>query len=337
MELLSRLLLREGLATRDQIEEAIRHQAVYGGLLGTNLVETGALREEELALALSRQYGAPTVQVDQAAIDPALVDRIGRDRCISSKVFPYRVESKTLALLMLNPGEHVVKAEIAYSTGLIVKPYVVSELTMGSLLERYCGAGPEWRHEEQETDYIDRSARLIRQRTAAGAPLAPAVRPEPTLETASSRDEIVRAIVSSAAREIGRAVFFIVKKDIVFGWEGRGEHIEPDLVRAIAITLNQPSVFDSVIKHPGHYLGNIPRSPANDLLRKAIFKQRGNSLFIPVHVGDRVVNIVYADAGPQRSIDTDIGGLLLAVQQLPAAYSRVISSRVSRSFAKAGP
>ncbi len=334
MELLPRLLLKDGFATREQIEEAIRHQAVYGGHLGTNLVETGALREEELALCLSRQFGVPTVNVDRAAIDPDLVMRIGPERCRSAKVFPYRVESKTLALLMVNPGEHVVKAEIAYSTGLIVKPYVVTELTMASLLEQYCGMLPNWRYEEQELDYIDRSSRAHRSKMAAGGTLPRLPRAEPTVETAANRDEIVHAIVSQTARQVGRAVFFIVKKEIVFGWEGIGDRIDPDLVKAIAITLNRESVFDSVIRHPGHYLGSIPRSTANDLVRKALYKQRGNSLFVPVHVGGRVVNILYADAGPMASIDADIGPVLLAVQKLPAAYSRVINARVTRSFAE---
>jgi len=334
MELLPRLLLRDGLATREQIEEAIRHQAVYGGHLGTNLIETGALREEALALCLSKQYGLPTVTVDRAAIDPALVERIGPDRCRTAKVFPYRIESKTLMLLMVNPGEHVVKAEIAYSTGLIVKPYVVTELTMASLLEQYCGMQPNWRYEEQELDYIDRSAKARQSKVDSGGALPRVTRAALTVETASNRDEIVHAIVSQTAKQVGRAIFFIVKKEIVFGWEGIGDRIDPDLVKAIAITLNKQSIFDSVIKHPGHYLGNIPRSPANDLIRRALYKQRGNSLLVPVHVGGRVVNILYADAGPTATIDADIGPLLLEVQKLPAAYARVINARVSRSFAE---
>ena len=42
------LLLDAGL-TRDQLEEADRSQTVYGGRLGTNLVETGYLGLDELA------------------------------------------------------------------------------------------------------------------------------------------------------------------------------------------------------------------------------------------------------------------------------------------------
>jgi len=332
MEFLSRLLVKDGIATRAQIEEAIRHQTVYGGQLGTSLVEAGVLNEEKLGLYLARQYGVPTLTVDRAAIDPALIERIGADRCKHAKVFPYRVESKTLYLLMVNPGEHVVKAEIAYSTGLIVKPFVVSELTMARLLDEYCGLDPHWRHEEHELDYIDRSARTFERRQGPRGGQPAAENRELTVENARNRDEIVRAIVQLAARQIGRAVFFIVKKDIVFGWDGVGDRIDGQLVRAIAVTLNKPSIFDSVIKHPGHYLGNIPRSPVNDLVRKALYKQRGNSLFIPVHVGGRVVNILYADSGTASSISADIGALLLAVHQLPAAYSRVISARVSKSF-----
>ncbi|MCW5828334.1 MAG: hypothetical protein KIT79_03360 [Deltaproteobacteria bacterium] len=334
MELLARLLLKERLATREQIEEAIRHQAVYGGQLATNLVEMGVLTEDQVALCLSRQYGLPTIAVDRAAIDPALVERIGRERCVSARVFPYRVESKTLYLLMVHPGEHVVKAEIAYSTGLIVKPFVVSELTMISLLETYCGLDPSWRYEEHNVDYIDRSIRSYQRRTEAAAALRASSAPPPSIETSSTRDEAVRAVVTLAARTVGRAVFFLVRKDIVFGWDGAGEGIDRDLVRAIAVTLDKPSIFDAVVKHPGHYLGSIPRSPTNDLIRKVLVKQRGNSLLVPVHVGGRVVNIVYADAGPQKSIDTDIGPLLLAVNRLPAAYARIISARVSQSFAE---
>jgi hypothetical protein len=59
--------------TERQLQEAIQHQVLYGGRLGTNLHELGFLTEQRLQEALSRAHGVPTPGVGLLDRDPEAV------------------------------------------------------------------------------------------------------------------------------------------------------------------------------------------------------------------------------------------------------------------------
>ncbi|MEO7730494.1 MAG: hypothetical protein ABIY55_05940, partial [Kofleriaceae bacterium] len=59
MPRLGELLVAAGLLTVEQVEQAVRAQVMWGGRLGTNLVELGYIDLDKLATALSRQHGIP--------------------------------------------------------------------------------------------------------------------------------------------------------------------------------------------------------------------------------------------------------------------------------------
>ena len=66
------------MVTERQLQEAIQHQVLYGGRLGTNLHELGFITEERLQEALARAHGVPAVPVDPRTITPELVARAGQ-------------------------------------------------------------------------------------------------------------------------------------------------------------------------------------------------------------------------------------------------------------------
>src|SRR6266851_1674780 len=57
------MLLEAGILTRQQLEEALNAQLIYGGKLGTNLVEHGFVTEEFLTSFLSKQCNMPAPEV----------------------------------------------------------------------------------------------------------------------------------------------------------------------------------------------------------------------------------------------------------------------------------
>lgn len=56
---LGTLIVEAGLATPLQIDNALQSQHVFGGSLGTNLVEMGIIDANALAAFLSKQFGIP--------------------------------------------------------------------------------------------------------------------------------------------------------------------------------------------------------------------------------------------------------------------------------------
>src|SRR5204863_2145313 len=54
---LGEILIQEGHLTQEGLEEALDWQVLYGGRLGTNLLELKLVEEEHLAKGLGRQLG----------------------------------------------------------------------------------------------------------------------------------------------------------------------------------------------------------------------------------------------------------------------------------------
>ena len=59
MARLGQYLIRQGLITAEQLDEALQHQALYGARLGTNLVDLAFVTLSELAQQLSTFHRAP--------------------------------------------------------------------------------------------------------------------------------------------------------------------------------------------------------------------------------------------------------------------------------------
>jgi type IV pilus assembly protein PilB len=62
--LLGQLLVRHGLITPAQLEEALRRQLTTGKLLGETLIEMGAIGREDLGRMLERQQQAASTKQD---------------------------------------------------------------------------------------------------------------------------------------------------------------------------------------------------------------------------------------------------------------------------------
>jgi hypothetical protein len=67
------ILLEAGVVTVEQVERGVQRQRETGLRIGETLVEMGAVTEEDVGWALSRQLGLSFVDLDPEALDPALV------------------------------------------------------------------------------------------------------------------------------------------------------------------------------------------------------------------------------------------------------------------------
>lgn len=67
------ILVDAGIANDQQIEQAVLRQRETGRRIGETLIEMGAVTEQDIAWALSRQLGYTYVDIEPSALDPALV------------------------------------------------------------------------------------------------------------------------------------------------------------------------------------------------------------------------------------------------------------------------
>ena len=104
---LDQILLRLGFCDQDQITRGLRHQKDQGGRLGTNLVQLGAITEQQLLTALSEQFRLPTMVPEQRNVREELVRRMPPDVVASGLALPisWNEEQKVLSMAVANPSD----------------------------------------------------------------------------------------------------------------------------------------------------------------------------------------------------------------------------------------
>lgn len=181
---LGELLMNEKLFTRAQLEEALQAQAVFGGRLGTILIEMGAIGELDLARVLSKQMGVPFVSPDQLVDIPrAALDALTPELAMKFQCLPIHVEGRRLTVVMANPRDLSAIDELAFRSGYVIRPILVPELRLTYALQHYYRLPRKSRDMIPPDAVREQLARLERGGQEAAAPIAaPSPRPaEPDL------------------------------------------------------------------------------------------------------------------------------------------------------------
>src|SRR4029450_13757383 len=67
------ILLKEKRITPEQLQEALNYQKANWGKLGFNLVKLGYVKDEDITVLLSKQYGVPSINLAHFQVDPGVL------------------------------------------------------------------------------------------------------------------------------------------------------------------------------------------------------------------------------------------------------------------------
>jgi len=154
---LGELLLREKRVTPVQLQEALNHQRQNGGRLGASLVKLGFVGDDDIAAAISRQVGVPSIKLRDFDLDPAVVRLISGESAVKYNVLPIARAGTTLTLAMADPTNVFAMDDIKFMTGLHVEPVVASETAIRETIARYFGAKTETVPTPRATDVANRA------------------------------------------------------------------------------------------------------------------------------------------------------------------------------------
>jgi hypothetical protein len=135
---LGEILVKERACTEAALHDALKNQVIFGGRLGTNLLEIRGVSEEALARALGRQHGIPSL-FGRMRLDPAAVALVKPEIADRYEAVPYLVADRSLALLVADPKDLAMLDEVAFATGKQVHPIVVPEARVWALLRETYG------------------------------------------------------------------------------------------------------------------------------------------------------------------------------------------------------
>ncbi len=146
MATFGRYLLDRGVLNRAQLEEATQVMVVFGGRLGTILVEAGVLTLEEVEEHLARHLDLPCAPRERLGCpDPKALEAVGADLARRCALFPMWIEKRKLHAAMLDPADPDYVDAVAFATGRPVVPYVIAERRLVQLLEDHYGIRPDSR------------------------------------------------------------------------------------------------------------------------------------------------------------------------------------------------
>ena len=168
----SQFLLQNDYASLSELEEAGQATVLYGGRLGTALIELGLLTPEQLDCALARHHGLPEIpkewlaKPDAGARAALHVDLVKRHRA-----FPLQFEKRSLHVGMVDPRNDAILDDLAFASGCVIVPYALPELRFVQLMQRIYGVAPSSRFkvllDEGARARVFREREQQRARTAA--------------------------------------------------------------------------------------------------------------------------------------------------------------------------
>lgn len=331
---LGTLLLRNAAIGLSQLEAALRNQVLYGGRLGTNLVELGYIDLELLSAYLAELSGFPIATptlLDQA--DPGLLEKLGAEDAHRLRAIPlgYLGEgTSTIAVGLVEPTDLAAIDQVAARLGANVTPYIVPELRALYYLEKLFGLPRDPRFLRPGDGQDAEAGERRRTQPAMGMVMPPALTLEPRrrrpttdaplggpvpfaisyeaaceqIDAAANRDQIADTFVAYAPGRCDALVVFLIRDGNALGWRswvtspGAPNQPPSKPIEELSLPLGGASSLQSAHDAGQPFVGSPPSAarPVEKQLWAALATQPDPFavLVVPVLVKQRAVNLVYA-------------------------------------------
>ncbi|HDZ76704.1 MAG TPA: hypothetical protein ENH41_01305 [Candidatus Omnitrophica bacterium] len=135
---LGEVLIAKGLITQEQLNGALAEQKRTDEFLGALLLKRRAIKEKDLLIVLSEQFGIPYVSMKDKYIDWKFVGKFDPSLILDFKCFPAHRDNYSVTMAVINPLDvwMLKKAEMA-AGGLKLNLVLVSCSDMNELVRRY--------------------------------------------------------------------------------------------------------------------------------------------------------------------------------------------------------
>ncbi len=180
------MLVKHNVITEAQLEEALRNQVIFGGKIGTNLIELGYITADKLADYLSRNKGVPAATArDLESIPPDVIALLPADVVKKHQVIPVSLEKKRLTVAMADPADLAAIDRLSFMTGMYINAMVIPELLLLMAMERYYKIRRETRYIAIAKD-MRRDPQPVQLEELNGTPRSPVppAAPPPVVEEA---------------------------------------------------------------------------------------------------------------------------------------------------------
>jgi hypothetical protein len=188
---LGEVLIQNGIINEAQLKKALDAQLIYGGHLGTCLVELGFVDVDVLASVLSKQFNVGHADREWILkIDAKVLGTLSDHLVTKHEVIPFDLKNRILHVAMIDPKNLLALDELSFASGYKIEAWIAPEILVHRAMEHYYKVPRKLRHIG-----VSRPAQAAPQEetpapppVAVTPPPAPAIEP-PDLRTAEPEAE----------------------------------------------------------------------------------------------------------------------------------------------------
>jgi len=134
---LGQLLIEKKIINKKQLEQGLAIQKEKGGLIGQILVAMGYATEEEIAQAITVQYGFPFLPLSGYEIDQDVIKLIPENVARQYGLVPVDKIGDTLTIAMANPLNIQAVEDVELMTNSNVQVFVCTISGLSEALNKY--------------------------------------------------------------------------------------------------------------------------------------------------------------------------------------------------------
>jgi len=131
------LLLREQIISAEQLRQAQVDQRGTGKRLAFSLAKLGILGEKELTEFLSKQYGVPSISLEEFEIDPEVIGLVPKEVARKHTLIAVQRAGSMLIVAMSDPSNIYAIDDLKFLTGLNIEPVVTTDAAIEEAIVRY--------------------------------------------------------------------------------------------------------------------------------------------------------------------------------------------------------
>jgi len=135
-EQIGELLVKENLLTAEQLHKAREEVRSGGGRLGAQITQLGFLEENDLTEFVAKQYGVPSINLDEFEIEQAVVQLIPEEVASKHTVVPVNRAGSTLIVATSDPSNIFALDDIKFLTGYNIQAVVASEESIRRAIDK---------------------------------------------------------------------------------------------------------------------------------------------------------------------------------------------------------
>ncbi len=330
---LGQLLIADKLLTNEQLEMALESQRLYGGKLGTNLVELGFLKDTDLARFLAKQ-----LQMEAAApeefekIPKSVLDLIPRDFLEQYRLIPLKLDQR-LRIAISDAHDLGALDQLRFKIGKSIQAVIAPEIWIIAALERYYQI-----HRPIRFVQLNKSEESAFEVVRLSDEIKPDL-PSPVAQTtiipfqdysnrlikAETKEEVVHTLIEHLSPLFPRIAVFVVRKPIIRGWIVRGFPIHSKQFSETTIDIPSHPIFGKVIETNSAYRGSLPLELTGNLVSLELTPKKEIEIH-PVSIREKVVALLMGIPGQAQEVTKPEAANLITLMCEKAGFAFEILS-----------